>query len=66
MFSCIEVCFLSSLLREWCLGSDLVDLLNYTPATSPSRALVQRAVEAACRIAQKCDRAQGNATFLQQ
>lgn len=41
------------------------DLLDYTPATSPSRALVERAVEAACRITQKCDRAQGNAAFLQ-
>lgn len=43
----------------------LQDLLDYTPATSPSRALVERAVEAACRITQKCDRAQGNAAFLQ-
>ncbi|KAF9015668.1 hypothetical protein BDQ17DRAFT_1341444 [Cyathus striatus] len=37
------------------------DLLAHTPSTSPSRALVERAVEAACRVAQKCDRAQGNA-----
>jgi hypothetical protein len=41
------------------------DLLDYTPSTSPSRGLVERAVDAACRIAQKCDRAQGNAAFLQ-
>ncbi|TFK41815.1 hypothetical protein BDQ12DRAFT_624508 [Crucibulum laeve] len=40
------------------------DLLAHTPSTSPSRALVERAVEAACRVAQKCDRAQGNAAFF--
>ncbi|KAL0951647.1 hypothetical protein HGRIS_008327 [Hohenbuehelia grisea] len=42
------------------------DLLAHTPATSPSRVLVERAVEAASRVAQKCDRAQGNAAFLLQ
>ncbi|KAJ7246258.1 hypothetical protein B0H12DRAFT_1073205 [Mycena haematopus] len=42
------------------------DLLDHTPASSPSRALVARAVDAAMRIAQRCDRAQGNAAFLQQ
>ena len=47
------------------LGWILKDLLDFTPSISPSRALVERAVEAACRIAQKCDRAQGNAAFLQ-
>ncbi|KAJ7109947.1 hypothetical protein C8R44DRAFT_883965 [Mycena epipterygia] len=41
------------------------DLLDHTPASSPSRALVERAMEAALRIAQRCDRAQGNAAFLQ-
>ncbi|KAJ7786585.1 hypothetical protein B0H16DRAFT_1295196 [Mycena metata] len=41
------------------------DLLEHTPASSPSRALVGRAVDAAVRIAQRCDRAQGNAAFLQ-
>ncbi|KAJ6520088.1 hypothetical protein C8R45DRAFT_47618 [Mycena sanguinolenta] len=41
------------------------DLLDHTPVNSPSRALVARAVEAAMRIAQRCDRAQGNAAFLQ-
>jgi hypothetical protein len=41
------------------------DLLQHTPISSPSRALVERAVEAALRIATKCDRAQGNAAFLQ-
>lgn len=40
------------------------DLLVHTPSTSPSRPLVMRAVEAATRIAQKCDRAQDNAAFL--
>ncbi|KAF8641130.1 hypothetical protein AX17_000772 [Amanita inopinata Kibby_2008] len=40
------------------------DLLAHTPSTSPSRAMVERALEAACRIAQKCDRAQDNAAFL--
>ncbi|KAJ7103267.1 hypothetical protein B0H15DRAFT_1017053 [Mycena belliarum] len=41
------------------------DLFEHTPASSPSRALVERAVEAAMGIAQRCDRAQGNAAFLQ-
>ncbi|KAF7337472.1 DH domain-containing protein [Mycena sanguinolenta] len=41
------------------------DLLEHTPSSSPSRALVARAVDAAMRIAQRCDRAQGNAAFLQ-
>ncbi|KAF8910183.1 hypothetical protein CPB84DRAFT_1764839 [Gymnopilus junonius] len=40
------------------------DLLSHTPHTSPSRAFVERAVETACRIADKCDRAQGNAAFV--
>ncbi|KZT08651.1 uncharacterized protein LAESUDRAFT_47174 [Laetiporus sulphureus 93-53] len=40
------------------------DLLQHTPATSPSRGLVERALESALRIASKCDRAQGNSTFL--
>lgn len=40
------------------------DLLAHTPHTSPSRALVESALEAAQRIAQKCDRAQNNAAFL--
>ncbi|KAJ7170135.1 hypothetical protein C8R46DRAFT_224367 [Mycena filopes] len=41
------------------------DLLEHTPVSSPSRALVARAVDTAVRIAQRCDRAQGNAAFLQ-
>ncbi|KAJ7361474.1 hypothetical protein DFH08DRAFT_684952 [Mycena albidolilacea] len=41
------------------------DLLDQTPVSSPSRALVARSVDAAMRIAQRCDRAQGNAAFLQ-
>ncbi|KAH7923238.1 hypothetical protein BV22DRAFT_598093 [Leucogyrophana mollusca] len=40
------------------------DLLESTPATSPSRALVERALEAASRIAEKCDRAQNNVAFI--
>lgn len=40
------------------------DLLAHTPSTSPSRALVERAAEAARRIAHKCDRAQGNSAFF--
>jgi hypothetical protein len=41
------------------------DLLEHTPVSSPPRALVARAVDAALRIAQRCDRAQENAAFLQ-
>ncbi|KAJ3772409.1 hypothetical protein FB446DRAFT_736602 [Lentinula raphanica] len=40
------------------------DLLKYTPATSPSRPVLEQASEAAARIAAKCDRAQGNAEFF--
>jgi len=40
------------------------DLLESTPVTSPSRALVERALEAASRIAEKCNRAQNNVAFL--
>ncbi|KAI0828964.1 hypothetical protein BC628DRAFT_1183310 [Trametes gibbosa] len=40
------------------------DLLDHTPTTSPSRALVERAYEIALRIAKKCDRAQAHAAFL--
>lgn len=40
------------------------DLLRSTPLTSPSRALVERALEAATRIANKCDHAQDNTAFL--
>ncbi|KAJ7446381.1 hypothetical protein B0H11DRAFT_2248826 [Mycena galericulata] len=41
------------------------DLLEHTPPSSPARALVAQAVDTAVRIAQRCDRAQGNAAFLQ-
>ncbi|KAJ7070771.1 hypothetical protein C8F01DRAFT_1107711 [Mycena amicta] len=41
------------------------DLLEHTPVRSPARAVVERAVDIAVRIAQRCDRAQGNAAFLQ-
>ncbi|KAH9929674.1 uncharacterized protein B0H18DRAFT_995694 [Fomitopsis serialis] len=41
-----------------------VHLLAHTPVTSPSRGLVERALESAVRIAKKCDRAQGNSAFL--
>ncbi|GBE77447.1 predicted protein [Sparassis crispa] len=40
------------------------DLLGHTPVSSPSRGLVERALESALRIAKKCDRAQGNSAFL--
>ncbi|KZT72901.1 hypothetical protein DAEQUDRAFT_808867 [Daedalea quercina L-15889] len=40
------------------------DLLAHTPVASPSRGLVERALESAVRIAKKCDRAQGNSAFL--
>lgn len=40
------------------------DLLQHTPMSSPSKALVERALESATKIAQKCDRAQGNSAFL--
>jgi len=36
------------------------DLLQQTPVTSPSRALVERALEGAIRIAKNCDQAQQN------
>lgn len=39
------------------------DLLENTPLASPSRALVERALEAATRIANKCDHAQDNTAF---
>lgn len=40
------------------------DLLAHTPQSSPSRPLVECALEAAQRIAQKCDLAQDHAAFL--
>ncbi|KIY73584.1 hypothetical protein CYLTODRAFT_220037 [Cylindrobasidium torrendii FP15055 ss-10] len=40
------------------------DLLKHTDSESPSHHLVQRAVAAAMRIAQRCNDAQGNAKFL--
>lgn len=43
----------------------MIDLLDHTPTTSPSRALVERALESALRIAEKCDRAQNNDAFAQ-
>jgi hypothetical protein len=46
------------------LLSPLLDLLSHTPPTSSSRVFVEQAVDAACRIADKCDRAQGNAAFI--
>lgn len=45
---------------------ELPDLLNHTPATAPARSAVERALEGALRIAQKCDQAQKNSAFLQQ
>lgn len=46
------------------LLSFFADLLAHTPPTSASRSYVERAVEAACLIAERCDRAQGNAAFI--
>ncbi|KAJ7631255.1 hypothetical protein FB45DRAFT_917984 [Roridomyces roridus] len=40
------------------------DLLQHTPPNSAARGLVAQAVETALRIAQRCDRAQGNSAFL--
>jgi hypothetical protein len=45
------------------MGSVVVELLDHTPMLSPSRALVECAVDAALRIAHKCDEAQSNARF---
>ena len=42
----------------------VVDLLENTPIESPSRGLVERALESATRIATKCDRAQDNSAFF--
>ncbi|KIJ66194.1 hypothetical protein HYDPIDRAFT_166505 [Hydnomerulius pinastri MD-312] len=52
------------LYRVMYTNPQLLDLLDSTPSTSPSRPLVERALEAATRIAKKCDRAQGNTAFL--
>ncbi|KAH9920254.1 uncharacterized protein BXZ73DRAFT_52292 [Epithele typhae] len=41
-------------------------LLDHMPATSPSRALVERAHESALRIARNADRAQAHAAFARQ
>lgn len=41
-----------------------IDLLKRTPETSPSRPLLEKASEAAARIAAKCDSAQKNAEFF--
>lgn len=42
----------------------ILDLLEHTPSTSPARALIKRAADAALRIAHKCDRAQNNSAFI--
>jgi len=39
------------------------ELLRHTPASSPSRPLVEKALEVAMRIAQMCDNAQQNLSF---
>lgn len=41
----------------------ILDLLDCTPPMSPSRVLVERALEAAARIASHCDSAQSNPAF---
>lgn len=48
----------------YCANFSLSDLLQNTPTESPSRGLVERALESALKIAAKCDRAQGNSAFL--
>ncbi|KAG8933488.1 hypothetical protein FRC02_011777 [Tulasnella sp. 418] len=40
------------------------DLLHHTPATSPSRALVERALEAAIRLARNCNQAQEHTSLI--
>jgi hypothetical protein len=41
-----------------------IELLLHTPRTSPSRTSVERAAQAAARIAQQCNLAQANAAFI--
>jgi hypothetical protein len=48
------------------LTAVLKDLLNHIPPDAPSHLAVERAMCAAVSIAQKSDRAQGNAAFLAQ
>jgi len=43
-----------------------LDLLDHTPEDVPTRPLIAQALDEALRIAEKCDRAQGNAAFLKQ
>lgn len=40
------------------------DILDHTPEDVPTRPLIVQAFHEALRIAEKCDRAQGNAAFL--
>lgn len=40
------------------------DLLNSTPLTAPSRPLVQRALDGALRIAERCNKAQGDLSLI--
>jgi len=42
------------------------DLVSYTPSSSVSQKKVQDALDVALSLAQKCDKAQGNSTFLYQ
>lgn len=62
MCCCIKVS-LFSLLSDFVLIL-FVDLLSSTPISSPARAVVERALEGATRLAQRCNRAQDNAAFL--
>lgn len=43
---------------------NIKELLSHMPPTSPSRTFVERAAQAAARIAEKCDLAQGNVAFI--
>lgn len=61
----IEVCLLYfNLITKLSVLLNFVDLLANTRHSSSSYPLVERAVEVACRIAEKCDQAQGNAAFI--
>ena len=40
------------------------DILDHTPEDVPTRSVIAQALDEALRIAEKCDRAQGNAAFL--
>ena len=63
MFYNTEVSY-ACIFVERCSDTLCVDLMENTPVESPSRGLVERALESATRIAAKCDRAQDNSAFF--